>query len=178
MQSSVTLALGAHLENLTLTGSAAINGTGNSISNMLIGNSVANALSGGHGNDTISGGGGKDLLTGGSGNDSFIFGSVDESSLSATTSDVITDFVLGRDRIDLSAIDAFAGTGTNDVFIWRGTSAFGNDIHGEVRFQIFDLTGRSGDHTMVWIDNDNDTAVEMAIRLTGLHNLTAADFLL
>jgi hypothetical protein len=29
---------------------------------------------------------------------------------------------------------------------------------------------------MVWIDNDNDTGVEMAIRLTGLYTLTASDF--
>jgi hypothetical protein len=31
---------------------------------------------------------------------------------------------------------------------------------------------------MVWIDNDADTGVEMAIRLTGLYNLAATDFIL
>jgi hypothetical protein len=31
---------------------------------------------------------------------------------------------------------------------------------------------------MVYIDNDGDNGVEMAIRLTGLHNLTASDFVL
>jgi hypothetical protein len=30
----------------------------------------------------------------------------------------------------------------------------------------------------VLIDNDGDRGAEMAIRLTGLHNLTAADFIL
>jgi hypothetical protein len=47
-----------------------------------------------------------------------------------------------------------------------------------VRYQKFDVAGTANDHTMVWIDNDTDTAVEMAIRLTGLYDLTASDFIL
>src|SRR3569623_1612877 len=50
--SNVTYTLGANVENLTLTGTAAINGTGNSLDNILVGNSVANVLMGGDGNDT------------------------------------------------------------------------------------------------------------------------------
>jgi len=52
VQSSVTYTLGANVENLTLTGSAAINGTGNDLNNVLTGNSAANVLTGGAGNDT------------------------------------------------------------------------------------------------------------------------------
>jgi hypothetical protein len=47
-----------------------------------------------------------------------------------------------------------------------------------VRFEKFDNKGSTKDYTMVWIDNDRDKDVEMAIRLTGLHNLTASDFIL
>jgi hypothetical protein len=47
-----------------------------------------------------------------------------------------------------------------------------------VRYQKFDAAGTANDHTMVWIDNDNDTVVEMAIRLTGLYDLAATDFIL
>jgi hypothetical protein len=47
-----------------------------------------------------------------------------------------------------------------------------------VRYEKFDVTGTANDHTMVWIDNDADTGVEMAIRLTGLYDLTASDFVL
>ena len=51
VQSSIDYTLGANLENLTLTGSASINGTGNSLNNILIGNGAANVLTGGVGND-------------------------------------------------------------------------------------------------------------------------------
>jgi Ca2+-binding RTX toxin-like protein len=50
--SDVTWTLGANLDYLTLIGTAAINGTGNSLKNTLIGNSGANVLTGGAGNDT------------------------------------------------------------------------------------------------------------------------------
>ena len=56
----VSWALGANLECLTLTGTAAITGTGNSLNNTLTGNSAANLLIGGAGNDTLSGGLGND----------------------------------------------------------------------------------------------------------------------
>jgi Ca2+-binding RTX toxin-like protein len=51
VQSSVTYMLAANVENLTLTGTAAINGTGNALDNILAGNSAANTLTGGTGND-------------------------------------------------------------------------------------------------------------------------------
>ena len=40
--SSISYALGANLENLTLTNIFSINGTGNSVANVLTGNSAAN----------------------------------------------------------------------------------------------------------------------------------------
>ena len=137
-------------------------------------------LAGGAGNDQMLGGLGRDSISGGVGNDVFLFASAAESAITATTSDVITDFVQGQDRIDLSALDAFAATaGVNDGFVWQGTAtAFSNATAGEVRYQRFDVAGTVNDHTMVWIDNDADTGVEMAIRLTGLYTLTTADFIL
>lgn len=52
VQSSVTYTLGTNVENLTLTGSSNINGTGNTLDNVLTGNSGNNSLTGGTGNDT------------------------------------------------------------------------------------------------------------------------------
>jgi Ca2+-binding RTX toxin-like protein len=72
VQSSVTYSLSANVENLTLTGSAAINGAGNALDNLLIGNSAANTLTGGDGNDSLDGGTGSDTLIGGQGDDTYV----------------------------------------------------------------------------------------------------------
>ncbi len=138
----------------------------------LYGGNNNDKLYGDAGNDSLQGDAGKDSLTGGSGRDSFIFRSVSESATGATTADVITDFVRGTDKINLSAIDASTRLSGNNDFIFNGTTKFGTSNQGEIYYKKF------SDHTMVYIDNDNDSGVEMAIRLTGLHNLTASDFVL
>jgi Ca2+-binding RTX toxin-like protein len=74
VQSSVTYTLPEGIENLVLTGSENINGTGNSTNNSLVGNSGNNLLDGASGNDTIEGGLGNDVLIGGVGADSLIGG--------------------------------------------------------------------------------------------------------
>ncbi|MGO4841202.1 calcium-binding protein, partial [Rhizobiaceae sp. 2RAB30] len=80
---SRSLAGYATIENLTLGGTAAINGAGNGLNNVLVGNAAANVLSGGVGNDILNGGAGKDTLNGGAGNDTY--------HLYAETTDVIVD---------------------------------------------------------------------------------------
>lgn len=116
VRSATTRTLGSNLENLVLTGSAAVNGSGNSLANQLTGNGGANSLAGGGGNDRLSGGVGNDTLNGGSGLDALIGGSgLDQyrfsAALNATTNvDSITGFVSGSDRLALN--DAvFAGIG-------------------------------------------------------------------
>jgi Ca2+-binding RTX toxin-like protein len=69
VNSTISYTLGANLENLALTGSAAINGTGNTLNNTLTGNDSANILTGGMGADKLIGGNGNDLFIGSKGKD-------------------------------------------------------------------------------------------------------------
>jgi hypothetical protein len=89
LTANVTTTLPANVENLTLTGSANINGTGNAGNNKITGNS---------GNNQINGRAGIDTLTGGLGADTFIF-QFGQSTIAA--SDSITDFAINSDKIDL-----------------------------------------------------------------------------
>ena len=89
VRSTITYTLPAEVENLALTGGAMINGTGNTLPNVIAGNAA---------NNTINGGVGQDILTGSTGADTFLF-KFGESSVSAT--DSVTDFAIGTDTIDL-----------------------------------------------------------------------------
>ncbi|MEY9427047.1 hypothetical protein ABH975_002362 [Bradyrhizobium ottawaense] len=62
VRSSISYVLGANVENLTLTGGASINGTGNALANVIVGNDGNNVLSGLGGSDTIDGGAGTDTV--------------------------------------------------------------------------------------------------------------------
>jgi Ca2+-binding RTX toxin-like protein len=121
VQSAVTYTLGANLENLTLTGTAAINGTGNTLANVLTGNSAANTLTGNAGNDTLDGGAGNDTLVGGTGNDVYRFGpgkgqdTVSENDATAGNSDLVD---VSSDRLNL----VFSYSGTNLLMKLHGTS--------------------------------------------------------
>jgi Ca2+-binding RTX toxin-like protein len=96
VQSNMTRTLETNIENLTLTGSSAINGTGNALDNSLAGNSGANTLTGNAGNDTLDGGAGADTLKGGTGDDTYLFSlgdgvdSVQEADSTAGNADTLS----------------------------------------------------------------------------------------
>ena len=133
VQSSVTYTLGVNIENLTLTGATAINGTGNILDNLVTGNTGNNNLSGGLGNDTLDGGVGNDTMQGGGGDDTFIVDSVSDVVTEATSAG--TDTVLSSvtytlaaniENLTLTGIAAINGTGNILDNVILGNS--GNNI--------------------------------------------------
>ncbi|CAD5966035.1 Thermitase [Planktothrix agardhii] len=135
IQSSVTYTLPANVENLTLTGTTAINGTGNTLANTVTGNTANNILNGGtgndnliggsgtdqllgsDGNDSLSGDAGNDTLTGGLGADKFIYNTNAAFTTTAVGVDTITDFNISQtdqivlDKTTFTSISSAAGTG-------------------------------------------------------------------
>ena len=167
VMSSVTYTLGSYVEKLTLTGTAAINGTGNSGSNALCGNTGANTLSGGAGNDKLDGNGGRDVLVGGTGADRFIFNAIDDTA-TGSTRDRIADFSRAQgDRISLAVIDA-DGDATNGDQSFDLVAGF-SGVAGELRF--FSAT------RVIAGDIDGDGVADFEISLN-VYSVLAGDFIL
>lgn len=127
------------------------------------------------GADVLQGGAGRDLLTGGSGSDRFVYLTADDSA--PTGYDLITDFVRGSDKIDLSLLDGNAASEGRQAMHFIGTAAFGGDATGQLRYVYDAVNGK----VMLYGSIDADTAAEFAVQVTGLGTLTglaASDFLL
>jgi serralysin len=155
-----TIAVGAAIENAT----------GNKGADSLTGNAAANVLDGRNGDDSLTGLGGQDVLIGGAGADRFVFVTGTDSGPTQLSADIIVDFS-GGDRIDLAAIDADAGLLGNQVFdLLDFASSF--SAAGQVRI------GYSGGNTVLYLNTDADMSTESVIVLSGIHTLTADDFLL
>ena len=144
----------------------------------VVGSAFADTLTGGAGADSITGGANRDVLTGGLGRDVFIFEAMADMTNNANATDVIMDFKRGQDKISLSTIDAISASVPNDAFLFRGTAAFGTNAAGEIRFQQVNNSGTRNDFTLVFLDTDADRTAEGVIKVMGLHNFTAGDFIL
>ncbi|MGJ5631155.1 beta strand repeat-containing protein [Nostoc sp. CALU 1950] len=171
VKSSVSWVLGNNLENLTLTGTEAINGTGNSLKNILIGNSAANTLSGEGGNDSLVGGAGNDSLIGGAGNDTLDGGLGSDTLDGGAGNDIYTvddpndviveglnagtdlvnssvSWVLGNnlEKLTLTGSSAINGTGNNLNNILIGNTGANNLSGGDGNDSLF---GSSGNDTLL-----------------------------
>lgn len=145
VNASVSFVLGSEVENLTLTGTAAINGTGNNLANVLTGNSAANTLLGLDGNDTINGNAGEDTIRGGNGNDT-INGGADNDSIFG---DAGIDSLLGAAGNDL--LDGGAGndtlngqSGSDTIIGGLGRDSLNGGTEADIfRFNFGDTTTNS-----------------------------------
>jgi Ca2+-binding RTX toxin-like protein len=194
VNSSITWTLsgthGDNVENLILTGSDNINGTGNDLANQLIGNSGNNHLTGGAGDDllkgadTLNGSSGADTLEGGIGNDTYYVDSLDDIVAESVDSgtDTIYSLVDGLTLFDNVENVFFAdpnvfflvGNGLNNYFHGNDgdntmEGAGGDDtLDGGLGNDILDggtgadsMTGGAGDDTYI-VDDLNDRVIETA----------------
>lgn len=163
VRASLDWTLGSNFENLTLTGDAALNGTGNELANVLTGNSVANTLVGLAGNDTLDGGTGADTLIGGTGDDHYIVDNVGDAVIEQAGEGIDTvhaslSWTLGNNTENLILTDGanINGTGNelDNIITGNGTN---NIIDGGTGADT--MLGGGGDDTYI-VENAGDTVIE------------------
>lgn len=158
VQTSINLNAGlqANVENLTLIGSGNINGTGNSLANVITGNA---------GNNTLNGGDGVDTLAGGDGNDTYIVDTLTDTITELenggidTVQSSITYTLSGHlnlENITLSGSDEINATGNALDNILQGNSAK-NVLNGGAGVDT--LMGGSGDDVYI-VDSPFDLIQE------------------
>lgn len=137
-----------------------------------IGSSAADTFRGDAAGNRFMGGDGRDVYTGGAGRDLFDFNTVNDSRVGASVRDLITDFIVGQDKIDLAGIDANAIRAGDQAFRWVGSTAFAANRPGEVGWFT------SGTNTIIHANTDADSADELQLQLSGNigASLAATDF--
>ena len=158
LTASVTTTLPANVENLTLTGAAAINGTGNAGNNVITGNT---------GNNILNGGAGIDTLIGGLGNDTYVVDSATDTitELANGGTDTIQSSVtytiaalVNVENLTLTGIAAINGTGNAGNNVITGNTG-NNILNGGAGIDT--LIGGLGNDTYV-VDSATDTITELA----------------
>ncbi|ESQ89999.1 hypothetical protein ABAC460_09535 [Asticcacaulis sp. AC460] len=164
VQTGLTWVLGEFFENLTLTGSAAVDGTGNSSSNLLTGNGAANVLTGLAGDDVLDGKGGADRLVGGLGNDTLVVDDVADVVVEASGQG--SDTVQASVSFSLSGLQIENLTLTGTAVLNATGNSLGNVLTGNSAANRIDglagndsMSGGGGNDTYV-VNSAGDTVTE------------------
>ena len=137
---------------------------------VLKGNGDDDVLRGGNGSDLLVGGPGVDEMFGESGRDVFDFNPADDLMV-CPACDTIEDFRKGKDRIDVSDIDARAGSAKNDAFTFVGAAKF-SGAKGELRYR------RKARNVIVQADTNGDGKADFEILVRKNRKLAKRDFVL
>ncbi|KQN59132.1 hypothetical protein ASF02_19915 [Pseudomonas sp. Leaf58] len=119
VRASVNYTLGSNVENLTLTGTANLDGTGNAGNNQVLGNAGNNTLRGEAGNDVLQGGGGVDFLWGGDGNDTLVVGNSQTGTL--LLGEAGDDTLDARNLSNVGGYVGLSGGSGNDTYLIDGS---------------------------------------------------------
>lgn len=133
---------------------------------LLDGGSGNDIVDGGRGADRLFGGTGRDTMSGGPGRDTFVFTGIADSR-AGSGRDVITDFAVGQDLIDLGAVDGNAVQHRRQSFVFIDGDAF-SGLPGQLRFAAGILEG----------DVDGDRIADFQIELQGVTLLTRDSLIL
>jgi trimeric autotransporter adhesin len=151
VESSITYTLTSNVENLTLTGTADINGTGNGLDNIITGNGGNNSLNGLVGNDTLNGGAGNDTLDGGVGADAMNGGAGNDTYIVDNAGDLVTEAVIaGTDTVQSSISYTLTANVENLTLTGTAITGTGNDLDNTITGNASDntLNGGAGNDTL------------------------------